>query len=43
VVKAEEIKTPAAFLLQVDDAGLGRHRLQAEPGQQIRQALQRRS
>jgi hypothetical protein len=36
VVKAEEIKTPASFL-QMDDPGLGRLRLQAESGQQVRQ------
>ncbi len=40
VVKAEEIETLAS-LLQMDDAGLGRLRLQAEPGQQDGQPLQR--
>ena len=40
VVEAEEIKALAS-LLQVHDAGLGRLRLQAEPGQQDCQPLQR--
>jgi len=40
MVKAEEIKTLASFV-QMDDAGLGRFRLQAEPGQQAGQPRQR--
>ena len=40
MVEAEEIEALAAFL-QVHDAGLGRLRLQAEPGQQGCQPLQR--
>ena len=39
-MEAEEVKT-LAFLLQVHDAGLGRLRLQAEPGQQACQPRQR--
>ncbi len=39
-MKAEEVK-PLASHLQVHDAGLGRLRLQAETGQQARQARQR--